>query len=125
MKQRVDAVTAIRLDSVAIPALGQFLDDASVFLECGTWLHNSDGSIETVAGSFDDTDSFRVGACLVADVVSFVDVSVEAVVVECDVYVDNVAVLENALIGDTVTDGFVDAGTDGFGEVVVIERGWV
>ena len=44
----------------------------------------------------------------------------EAVVVEGDVEVDDVAFEEEALVGDAVADYFVDGGADGFGEVDVV-----
>ena len=49
----------------------------------------------------------------------------EAVVVEGDVEVDDVAFEEDALVGDAVADYFVDGGADGFGEVDVVEGGGV
>lgn len=48
-----------------------------------------------------------------------------AVVVEGDVEVKDVAVKEDAGVGDAVTDDFVSGGADGFGEVHVIERGGI
>jgi len=41
-------------------------------------------------------------------------------VVQSDIDVDDVAVLKDALVGDTVTYGLVDRGADGLGEVAVI-----
>lgn len=125
MEQGVDAVTAIGLDGVAVPALGELLDDGAVVLESGAGLCNGDGRVETVAGGFDYADGFWVGQGFVADVVGLVDVAVEAVVVEGHVDVDNVAVDKGTLIGDTVADGLVDASADGLGEVVVVEWGGV
>ena len=55
------------------------------------------------------------------NIVGFVEVAMEAVVIEGYIYVDDVAVLEGPLVGDAVTDDFVDGGTNGFGEVDVVE----
>jgi hypothetical protein len=49
----------------------------------------------------------------------------EAAVVEGDVDVEDVAVLEGALVGDAVADDFVDGCADRFGEVAVVQRGRV
>ena len=45
----------------------------------------------------------------------------EAVVVEGYVEVEDVAVEEEARVGDAVADYFVDGGAEGFGEAVIIE----
>jgi hypothetical protein len=60
-----------------------------------------------------------------ADVVGLVQVAVEAAVVEGYVDVEDVAVLEGALVRDAVADDFVGGGADGFGEVAVVEGGGV
>ena len=45
----------------------------------------------------------------------------EAAVVETYVEVDDVAVFERSLVGDTVAYDLVDGCAEGFGEVVVVE----
>ena len=45
--------------------------------------------------------------------------------VEADVDVEDVAVLKGSVVRDAVADDFVDRGADGFGEVAVVEGGWV
>ena len=45
----------------------------------------------------------------------------ETLVEKGDVEVHNVAIFQNGLVGNSVTHGFVDRGTNGFGEVVVVE----
>lgn len=56
-----------------------------------------------------------------ADVVGFIEVAVVAGVVEGHVEVEDVAVEEDARVGDAVADYFVGGGADGFGEGVVVE----
>ena len=48
-----------------------------------------------------------------------------AAVVEGDVEIDNIAVEEDAGVGDAVADYFVDGCADGFGEFPVVEGGGV
>jgi hypothetical protein len=47
---------------------------------------------------------------------------VEAVVIEGDVDVEDVAILEDSLVRNTVADDLIDRCTYGLGEVAVIER---
>lgn len=44
----------------------------------------------------------------------------ESAVVESYIDVENVAVFEWSVVGNAVTNDFVDAGTDGFWEVAVV-----
>ncbi len=48
-----------------------------------------------------------------------------AAMVEGDIEIDNIAVEEDAGVGDAVADYFVGRGADGFGEGVVVEGGGV
>ena len=70
--------------------------------------------------SLDYTDGIRVITGLLANVVSFVKVAVETLVVERYVDVQNIAVDELALVGNAVADDFVEGGADRFGEVAVV-----
>ena len=118
-------MSTIRFDDTAASALGVFFNHPSGVAEGHAWFDELDGFVEAFAGGFDDADGGRVGAGLLAYVVCFVEVAVEAVVVEGDVEVDDVAFEEDALVGDAVADYFVDGGADGFGEVDVVEGGGV
>lgn len=48
-----------------------------------------------------------------------------AAVIEGDVEVEDVAIEEDARVGDAVADYFVGGGADGFGEGVIVEGGGV
>jgi hypothetical protein len=50
---------------------------------------------------------------------------VVAVVVECDIEVDNVTVFESTLVGDAVAYNFVNGCAERLREVVIVQRGWV
>lgn len=49
----------------------------------------------------------------------------EAAVVERHVDVEDVTVFKFTLVGNAMTDYFVDGGADGFWEVAVVEGRWV
>ena len=118
-------MSAVRFDDAAVSALGMFFNDAAGVAEGHAGFDELDGFVEAFAGGFDDADGGGVRAGEGADVVCFVEVAVEAVVVEGDVEVDDVAFEEDALVGYAVADYFVDGGADGFGEVDVVEGGGV
>jgi hypothetical protein len=125
MEERIDSVPAVRLDDTEILRLRVFLDDVPELLDRHAGFDVRNGSVEALAGGFDEADVGGVGAGFVADVVGFVEVAVVAFVEEGNVEVEDVAVLEDAGVGDAVADDFVDGGAEGFGKVVVIEGGWV
>jgi hypothetical protein len=50
---------------------------------------------------------------------------VEAAVIERNINVEDVAVFERSMVGDAVTDDLVWTCAYGFGEVAVVEWGWV
>lgn len=121
VEEGVDAVATVRLDGAAVSALGQLLDDGAVVLEGSAGLGNGNGRVQAVAGGLDNADGVGVCQGFLADIVRLVNVAVEASVVEGDVDVDNVAVLQDALIGNTVADALVHAGAHRLGEVAVVE----
>jgi hypothetical protein len=101
VEELVNAVAAVSFHDAAVVALGELLDR----------VHQFDGFFQAVACGFDDAHAVGVlgGA---ADVVGFVQVAVEAAVVEGYVDVEDVAVLQGALVGDAVADDFVDGCAD-------------
>lgn len=113
-------MSAVCFDDAAVLTFGVFFDDGARVAEGHAGFDEGDGLVEAFAGGFDDADGGRVGARERADVVGFVEVAVEAGVVEGDVEVDDVAFEEETLVGDAVADYFVDGGADGFGEVDVV-----
>ena len=49
----------------------------------------------------------------------------ESIVIECYVDVDDVAILQDALVRDTMTYDLVDRSAYGLWEVDIIQRGWI
>lgn len=122
MEKLVNTMTAISANNRAVPFLGKFLNDITGVAEEHAGLDKVNGGVEAVAGGLNDPDS---GGRRSANVVGFIKIAVEAVVIEGYVDVDDIAILEGAAVGDTVANNFVYGGADGFGEVVVVEGGWV
>ena len=119
VEELVNTMAHICLHHLAVLRLGVFFDRVAVIAEQRPGFHERDGFVETAARGLDDAHAVGVlgGA---ADVVGFVQVAVEAAVVEGDVDVEDVAIDEDAVVRDAVADDFVERGADGFGEVTVI-----
>ena len=120
MEQLIDAVPTIRFNDATVARLGVLLDDAARLAEQHSRFHELDGLVEAFAARLDDADGVWIGEGFGAYIVGFVEVAVEAAVIEGYVEVDDVAVLQDALVRDAVADGFVDGDGDGFGEVNVV-----
>lgn len=121
MEELVDTVAAVSLDDTAVCSLRYLLDRVAVVSEEGTRLDELDRLLKAVSCGLDDAHTVGVLVGF-ANVVGLVQVTVEAAVVKRDVDIEDVAVLERALIGDTVADNFVGGCADRFGEVAVVER---
>ena len=84
-------------------------------------LHELDGALETFSCSFNDADGVCGGVGCAANVISLVEVAVEATMVESYVKIENVTSLEESLVWNAVADHFIDGCAEGFGKVDVIE----
>ena len=120
VEELVDAVAAVSLHNATVVCFGDLFDRVAVVSEEGAGLDELDRLFQAVAGGLDDAHAVGVLVGF-ADVVGFVQVAVEAAVVEGDVDVEDVAVLKGALVGDAVADDFVGRCADGLGEVAVVE----
>lgn len=123
VEQLVDAVATVALDHTAVPGLRVLLNDISGFSEQHAWLHQLNRLVQAFPRGLDDSHGIRICLGFVPDIVRLVDISVEPFMVQRNVDVNDIAILQWPLIGDTVADGFVDRGTDRLGEVHVIQRG--
>lgn len=121
MEQAVDAVADVRLDDVAFLRLGVLVDRSSEVAEEDAGLDHRNGVVQAGACCLNNTDGVGVVTSLLADVVCLVEVTVVAAVVEGDVDVEDVAVDQDALIGNAVADNFVKGGAYGFREVAVVQ----
>jgi len=113
-------VAAVRFNYATAFRFCVFFNNASRFAEEHTGFDDFDGFIEAFSGCFDDADGITVCKSFLSDIVGFVEVAVEATMVEADVEIDDVAVEEDTLIRNAMTDNFVDGGAEGFGEVDVV-----
>jgi hypothetical protein len=108
MEQLVDTVATVRPDDTAVLALCVLLNDIAILAEESAWLDKLDSLVQALSRSFRHTNGIRVCQRLVTDVVCLVQIAVEATVVESYVDVEDIAVLEDSLIGDAVANDFVD-----------------
>jgi hypothetical protein len=122
VEQLIDTMSAVRLDNAAFLGLCMLLNDVSRVAEEHAWLDQLDSLIQALSRSFDNADRIGVRKCLLANVVCLVEVAVEAAVVEGHVDVEDIAVFEDALVGNTVADDFVGRGAYRLGEVAVVQR---
>ena len=120
VEELVDTVAAIRLDNGATAGFGVFFDDGAWFADEHTGFHNFYGFSEAFTGGFDNANGIPVSEGFWADVVGFIEVTVEAAVVEGDIDVENIAVEEDAVIRNAMAYDFVRRGTNGLGEVNVV-----
>lgn len=93
VEELVDAMAAVRLHNLAASTLGNFFDGVTVVSEKRAWFHELDGFLETRTCGFDHADIVWILRCGVADIVCFVQIAVEATMIERDVDVQNIAIL--------------------------------
>ena len=116
----VDAVAAPRGHDAAAPRLGVGLDGGAKVPYGRAGLDEGDGLVETLAGRLDEADRVRVRAGEGTDVIGLVEVRVVAAVVDGYVEVEDVAVDEDAVVGDAMAHDLVGRRAEGFGEVAVV-----
>ena len=68
---------------------------------------------------------FLAGIVYVSGHKHFAAIPVVSIDVDGDIEIDDIAVLQGSIVGDAVTNDFVDAGTTTFGETVIVEGGRV
>lgn len=82
MEKLVDSVSAVSPDYAAFLRLGVFFNDGTRVAERHAGFYNRDGGGQALARGLDHTDGGAIAKGGGADVVCFVEVAVEAVVVE-------------------------------------------
>lgn len=107
VEELIDAVATIRLDHAAVPALSMLLDHRPWISEEHARLHKGDGLIQTLASSFRHPNRVGFGSSSITDVVGFVEISMKALVIQGDVDIDDIAIEQDALVRDAMTDDLV------------------
>lgn len=120
MKYRVDTVSTERSNHTAVSLPRMRFNHIPISPEQRPRLDQLDRHVQALPGCFDDPDGIEIRFSLVPDVVRLVEIAVVPAVVKRDVDVEDVTVHQDALVGDTVADDFVEGGADGFGEEVVV-----
>ena len=125
MEAARDTMPRVIAHDTCASALGEGLDDLA---DLCVWLARAadcDGGVKAVASGLDQINGIRVLLSLLSDRVRGIQVAVEALMVQGDVEVDNVAILERPLVGDTVADDLIDRGADALGVSMVSKWAWV
>ena len=125
MEELIDTVTDISLHYAAVATFGMLFNNSTRITEEHAWLDQSYSLVETFPRRLHHSYGFRVGPSLVADVIGLIKVTMEATMIYSDVDIDDVAVNKDALIGNTMTDGFVDRGAAGFWKPAIVKRRWI
>jgi len=104
----VDAVADISPDDAAVLGLGVGLDDVAKLAEQSAGLYQLDGLVQTLTRSLDNANSVGIRLRPITNVVCLVQITVEALVVESHVEVDDVSVQQDPFIGNAVANDLVD-----------------
>lgn len=97
------------------------LNDVSKVSEENSGLRNLDCLVETLPCCFDNADRICICFCFIPNIVSLVQITMIALVVQCHVDVEYVAIKQDPLVRDAMTDDLVGRRTYRLGEMVVIE----
>lgn len=106
-----DAVAAVRSNYAAVLLLCNLFDNVSKLSDQDARLDSLDGLVERLTCCLHYSYAVGIGLGPVANVVCLVKIGVVSTMVQADVDVEDIAVEENALIGNTVADDFVDGRT--------------
>ena len=120
MEDAIDSMAAVRPDDGAVLCLGVLLDDVAELADEHARLDGGNRFFKALPRALHHANCVWVGLGFVPHVVCLVKVAVEALVVQGNVNVDDVAVHESALVGNAMADDLVDRGADGLGEVIVV-----
>lgn len=122
MEVCVDSVPDVGLDNSKILSFGMLLDDVAKLFDGDARLDVGNSFLETLASGLDETDIVWVGFRAVTYVVGLIEITMITFVEQRDVEVENVSVLQWALIWNAVADDFIHRTAVRLGKVVVVER---
>lgn len=122
MEELVDTVTAVCSDDTALLLRSVLLDNVAKLADQNAGLNSLDRLFQALTRGLNNANIVSVRLGLLADIVRLVQIGMVAFVIQCNINVENITVNENALVGDTVANDFVNGGTARLGEVVVVER---
>lgn len=106
-----DAMAAVRSNYAAVLLLCNLLDNVSKLSNQDTRLDSLDGLVERLTCRLHYSYAVGIGLGSVTNVVCLVKIGVVSTMVQADVDVKDITVEENALVGDTVADNFIDGST--------------
>lgn len=100
-------MTAVCFDDGTPSRFGVLFDDVAEVFEGDAGFDHGNCLVEAFSGCLDELHELLIGERFVADVVSFVEITVIAFMVESYVEVEDVTIQQNSLIRNAVTDDFV------------------
>lgn len=103
-----DAVATVGSNYAAVLLLCNLFNDVSKLSDQDTRLDSLDGLVKRLTCRLHYSYAVGIGLGPVANVVCFVKIGVISTMVQADVDVEDITIEENALIGNTVADNFVD-----------------
>mmetsp|Transcript_33983 Transcript_33983/g.53046 ORF Transcript_33983/g.53046 Transcript_33983/m.53046 type:complete len:224 (+) Transcript_33983:1-672(+) len=123
VEQTTDAVATIRPNDATFVGARHLLNGRSKISIQRPRFHQRQGGGQTIKRRFHDPSPIFIH---VTNAKGFVKITVVSTqIVRRHVNVDDIPVLNFSIIRNTVTDHFVDGGTDRFWEIVVIQRGGI
>jgi hypothetical protein len=121
VEEPIDAVSAVCFDYSTISTLCMFFNNSSRISEEHAWFDYLDGLIQAFSSCFDHTHRVGIGFGSISNIVCFVQIAMKSFVVERNVYVEDVTVQEDSIVGYAMTDDFVGRGANRLGEMAIIQ----
>lgn len=122
VEQLVNAVATIAFNDTAVPALRMLLNRITRISEQHPGFYQLNRLIQAFSRGLHNSDGIGVRQRLVSNVIGFVQITVEAIMVQSDINIDNIAVLQRPLVRNSVADGLVDRRAYRLGELYIIQR---
>jgi hypothetical protein len=125
VKKLANSMATVGSNNTAVLLLGVLLDNVAELSDQCTGLHSLDGLVQALSRCFNHANSIRISLGLVTNIVGLVQIGVVSLVVQRNINVEDIAVEENTLVWNAVTDYFVNGCTTRLGKVVVVQRRWI
>lgn len=107
VEEIVDAMATVRPDDTQIPRLCMLLNDVPRLSERHSRFDKGDGKVQTLPGSFDEVDVFRI-VSLFSDIIRLVQVTMVTSMVNGYVNIENVTIFQRPLIRNTMANDLID-----------------
>lgn len=99
---------AVCSNNATVLRLRMFFDDITKFPNENARLHRLDSLFKTFAGCLNNSNIVWISFGFIANIVRLVQIGMVTLVVERNIDVQDIAIDERSLIGNTVANNFVD-----------------